>query len=303
MSAIERVWTRFVRFVSDDGNVYAGEPVDPEVDVGLACKQGTPVLARVLSSSSALDAEAKFTGQELPVHKILAPLSADEVGTIRCIGVNYTDHGAELNFAVPPVPIVFLKPNSALNDPSAPIVVPSFVADADFEVELCVVLGKECRNVTDDEALDYVLGYTTSNDVAARMAQTITTQFCHGKGFDTFAPVGPALVHASAIPNPQQLEMRTTLNGQEMQHVTLDSMIFPVARIVSHLSQATTLPAGTIILTGTPGGIGHSRTPPVYLQHGDDLRLWISGGLGTLTNPIVKDKSGKYFDNGLWPAN
>jgi 2-keto-4-pentenoate hydratase/2-oxohepta-3-ene-1,7-dioic acid hydratase in catechol pathway len=120
-------------------------------------------------------------------------------------------------------------------------VIPSFVPDADFEVELCVVLGKTCSNVTDDEALDYVLGYTTSNDVAARKAQTITTQFSHGKGFDTFAPVGPALVHAKSIPDPQQLEMRTTLNGQEMQHAKLDTMIFSVARIVSHLSQVSQL--------------------------------------------------------------
>lgn len=150
-----------------------------------------------------------------------------------------THSQAELGYAVPPVPIVFIKPNSALNDPSAPIIVPNFVADADFEVELCVVMGKEARNVTDDEALDYVLGYSTSNDVAARRAQTITTQFCHGKGFDTFAPVGPTLVHAKAIPNPQVLEMRTTLNGKEMQHTTLDTMIFPIARIVSHLSQVS----------------------------------------------------------------
>ncbi len=132
---------------------------------------------------------------------------------------------------------MFLKPSSALNDPSEPIVIPSFVADADFEVELCVVIGKTCSNVADEEPLHYVLGYTTSNDVAARKAQTITTQFCHGKGFDTFAPIGPTLVHAELVPNPQQLEMRTTLNGTEMQHATLDTMIFPVARIISHLSQ------------------------------------------------------------------
>lgn len=148
---------------------------------------------------------------------------------------------AELGYAAPPVPIVFIKANTALNDPSSPIIIPNFVADADFEVELCAVIGKEAKNVTDDEALDYVLGYSTSNDVAARRAQTITSQFCHGKGFDTFAPLGPTLVHAKAIPNPQTLEMRTTLNGKEMQHATLDSMIFPVARIVSHLSQVSLL--------------------------------------------------------------
>ncbi|EXJ82175.1 hypothetical protein A1O1_08244 [Capronia coronata CBS 617.96] len=302
MPTNKRVWARFVSFVSDDGKIYAGEPVDAEIDVGLAVKEGKVVKARVLSSSSALDEGAKFTGQERPVKQILA-VTAEQVGSIRCIGVNYNDHGAELGYAVPPVPIVFIKPNSALNDPSAPIIIPNFVADADFEVELCVVIGKEARNVTDDEALDYILGYSTSNDVAARRAQTITTQFCHGKGFDTFAPVGPTLVHAKAIPNPQILEMRTTLNGEEMQHTTLDTMIFPVARIVSHLSQATTIPAGTIIMTGTPGGIGHSRTPPQYLKEGDDLRLWISGGLGTLTNPIVKDKSSSRFDNGLAERN
>ncbi|KAH8883299.1 fumarylacetoacetate hydrolase [Thozetella sp. PMI_491] len=280
------IWKRFFRFISDDGETYAGEPVDSGVDVGLVVKDGKSAKVRILSSTSALDEQAEFTCEERLVKEILSPLSAGEVGTIRCIGVNYNGHGAELDFAVPPVPIVFLKPKAVLNDPSAPIIVPSFAKDADFEVELCVFIDKECKNVL-DEALSYVLGYTTSND------------FSHEKGFDRFAPMGPARVHASLIPDPQQLEMRSTLNGKDMQHATLDTMIFPVARIVSHLPQASTLPAGTIILTGTPGGIGNSRNPPIYLQEGDDLRLRISGGLGTICNPIMKDKSNSTFNSGL----
>jgi 2-keto-4-pentenoate hydratase/2-oxohepta-3-ene-1,7-dioic acid hydratase in catechol pathway len=234
-------------------------------------------------------------------------LAAEEVGTIRCIGVNYHDHGvvqpipkilktwlsinvvqAELNFAVPPVPMVFLKPDTCVLHPSAPLILPRTASlDTDFEVELGVILSKTCKNVSEEEALDYVLGYITTNDVSARGVQFQTTQFCYGKGFDGFAPMGPTIVSAKSIPNPSVLELKCTLNGKVMQESRVSSMIFPVAKLVSHLSQSTTLKAGTVIMTGTPGGIGHSRTPPVYLKEGDDLRVCISHGLGTLVNPII----------------
>lgn len=193
----------------------------------------------------------------------------------------------ELNFEVPSVPIVFLKPENCLLDPSAPIILPrNATFDSDFEVELGVVIGRTCKNVSVEDAPSYILGYMTTNDVTARGAQFATSQFCYGKGFDGFAPMGPTLVSRKAIPNPAVLQLKTQLNGKIMQESSVKEMIFQVPTIISHLSQGTTLKPGTVIMTGTPGGIGHSRSPPVYLTKGDRLQIWISHGLGTLTNPI-----------------
>lgn len=197
-----------------------------------------------------------------------------------------------MSFTIPPVPIVFFKPSSCVLSPSEPLVLPRQAAsECDWEVELAVVLGKECKNVSEEEALDYVLGYMTANDVTARQWQFLTSQFSHCKSFDGFAPMGPTLVSPRCVRNPKELQLKTTLNGQTMQESQVSNMIFGIERLISHLSIETTLPRGTVILTGTPGGIGHTRTPPIYLKEGDDLRISISHGLGTLANPIIADRS------------
>ncbi|KAH8820235.1 hypothetical protein F5884DRAFT_763305 [Xylogone sp. PMI_703] len=286
------IWKRFIRFRGEDGKIYCGEPIDTNVDVGLALLENKDIFARVLDTDTALDYNARFTGETKKVVVVLSPLAAEAIGTIRCIGVNYKDHGAELDFEVPPVPIVFLKPETSLLDPSAPLVLPHLARnDSDYEVELGVIIGRTCKNVSVAEALSYVLGYVTTNDVTARGVQFITSQFCYAKGFDGFTPMGPTLVSSSAIPDPSVLELKTTLNGTIMQQSSVRNMIFSVPQIISHLSQGTTLKPGTVIITGTPGGIGHSRVPAVYLSQGDELRIWISHGLGTLTNPIEVEKS------------
>jgi len=158
----------------------------------------------------------------------------------------------------------------------------------DYEGELAVIIGRACRNVATDAALDHVLGYTCANDVSARRWQMHAGagQWIRGKSFDTFCPLGPALVTADEIPDPQALGLRTTVNGQVMQDHTTGDMIFPVAELISFLSRDTTLLPGTVILSGTPQGVGFARKPPVWLQPGDEVTVEIEG-VGRLTNPVI----------------
>lgn len=199
-----------------------------------------------------------------------------------------------MNLTIPTHPSLFFKPSSCLGSPNAPLIIPYQATDsqADYEAELAVVIGRNCRNVEPKDALNYVLGYTCANDVTARKWQFAggNTQWGYGKGFDGFAPMGPCLVSTKAIPDPSVITLKTTLNGNMMQEGRADDMIFSVAEIVSHLSQGTTLEAGTVILTGTPHGIGVSKEPPVFLQHGDHVRVVMSHGLGSLVNHVVYEE-------------
>lgn len=199
-----------------------------------------------------------------------------------------------MELELPSHPCVFFKPSKCLNSPNAPLLIPYQATDgqADYEAELAVVIGQDCRNVDPQAALSHVLGYMCSNDITARKWQFAggNTQWGYGKGFDGFAPMGPCLVSARAIPDPSVIELKTVLNGQVMQRGRADDMIFSVAEIVSHLSQGTTLEAGTVIMTGTPHGIGVSKNPPVFLQHGDDVRVIMSHGLGSLLSKVVYEE-------------
>jgi len=200
------------------------------------------------------------------VDKLLAPVApAQIIG----IGLNYRKHAEESGAKVPELPVVFVKGVNTAQNPNDPIILPRFLAsdEVDYECELAVVIGKNCKNVSAEKALDYVLGYTCANDVSARDWQIRKGggQWCRGKFFDTFAPLGPCLVTTDEIPNPNTLGIRTILNGQTMQDWSTNDMIFSVAAIISFLSGSTTLPAGTVILTGTPHGVGMSRKPPVWL--------------------------------------
>lgn len=190
---------------------------------------------------------------------------------------------------MPKVPEVFFKPAECLNDPVGPIVIPKTAPSAlDAEVELAIVIGRDCKNVDQASALDYVLGYTVANDVTARDIQARVTQWGFSKGYDGFCPLGPVIVRAD-LPgfDVKNLPMKTTLNGEVLQDGNSSEMIFSVEDIVSYLSQDTTLPAGTVIITGTPSGIGHSYKPPKYIGPGDDLSVSIGCGLGTLRNSLV----------------
>jgi len=190
----------------------------------------------------------------------------------------------------PKEPVVFLKPPSALQHPGGPVEIPTHLASAevDYEIELAVVIGREGKNIPVESALDYVLGYTCANDVSARDWQIKrgSGQWCRGKMFDTFLPLGPCLVTADEIPDPQKLKLRSRVNGEVRQDWTTHDMIFDVATIISFLSGSTTLQPGTVILTGTPHGVGMGFKPPRWLQPGDTVEVEVDG-IGTLTNPVT----------------
>lgn len=230
--------------------------------------------------------ELNDTGRPASPRQLLAPI---EPVAIFCIGLNYVRHAQEGGLATPEFPIVFMKSPSSLQHPGEAIRLPRHLRsdEVDYECELAVVIGKTCKNATLDNALDHVLGYTCANDVSARdwQGRWGGGQWCRGKTFDTFAPLGPCLVTTDEISNPNTLPIRTVLNGQVMQDWNTEDMIFSVPRLIEFLSGGTTLRAGTVILTGTPHGIGAARKPPVYLRHGDSVTIEIDC-IGSLTNPV-----------------
>lgn len=230
------------------------------------------------------------TDEEVRPLKVLAPVAPPN---LLCIGLNYRFHAEESNVQLPDRPILFLKATSSVQNPGDPIVLPRHAdsEEVDYECELAVVIGKECKNVSRENALDYVLGYTCANDVSARDWQIKWGggQWCRGKTFDTFAPLGPCLVLKDEIPDPAALKIRTILNGQIMQDWRCDDLIFDVPAIIAFLSSSTTLLPGTVILTGTPHGVGFARKPPVFLKPGDIVTIEIDG-IGALTNPVVAEQ-------------
>lgn len=206
------------------------------------------------------------------------------------IGRNYSEHAKEQGRDVPTHPMIFTKNLMAAALDGDEIVVPKICQDkeqVDFEAELAVIIGKKARDVSKADALAYVLGYCCANDVSARWWQKEGSggQFCRGKSFDTFCPLGPRVVPAAEIPDPQALKIRCRVNGQVMQDASTAEMIFDVRTLVHEASCGTTLVPGTIILTGTPGGVGMARKPPVYLKAGDTVEVEIER-IGTLKNTV-----------------
>jgi len=227
--------------------------------------------------------------QPADVAKLLAPVLPSG---ILCIGLNYRHHAAETNARIPDRPILFFKGVNTLQNPGDPIVIPGFLpsTQVDYECELAVVIGRACKNVRRADALDYVLGYTCANDVSARdwQIQWGGSQWCRGKTFDTFAPMGPCLVTPDEIPDPNTLAIRTLLNGETVQESNTSDMIFDVPAIIEFLSGSTTLLPGTVILTGTPQGVGMARKPPRWLAPGDEVTIEIEA-IGALTNPVAME--------------
>ena len=229
----------------------------------------------------------RATDQVVKPGKLLAPVTP---AMIVCIGLNYAKHAAEGGKPPPERPVWFMKLPGAVVPSGDPIRLPTKQPSTkvDYEAELAIVLGKECRNATRANALDYVLGYTCANDVSARDWQRDLGggQWNHAKSFDTFCPLGPVLVTKDEIPNPNALRIRSLLNGQVMQDSNTSDMIFDVPAVIEFMSADKTLPAGTLILTGTPEGVGFARNPPVWLKAGDTIAIEIEK-IGTLSNPVV----------------
>lgn len=235
------------------------------------------------------DGDFEATDQRITPFQFLTPI---DFRCIYAIGLNYRAHAEETGLEIPKYPMVFMKAPTAAQNPGDPIVLPRYLRSdkVDFEAELGVVIGRPCKNVTPEEALSYVLGYVCANDVSARDWQKEKGggQFCRGKTFDTFCPVGPCLATADEIPDPSKLTIRSFVNEDKMQESGTDDMIFDVPTLISFLSGSTTLLPGTLILTGTPSGVGEARDPKRYLVPGDEVTVEIDG-LGILTNPVVEE--------------
>jgi len=229
------------------------------------------------------------TAEPADVRKLLTPVAP---AAILCIGLNYRQHANETHGKIPEYPVLFIKPNHCANHPGDPIILPRFLRsdEVDYECELAVVIGKPCKNVRRENALEHVLGYTCANDVSARdwQVRRSGSQWCRGKSFDTFAPLGPRIVTADEIPNPNALSIRTILNGETLQDANTNDMIFDVPALIAFLSGSTTLVPGTVILTGTPHGVGMARKPPIWLKDADSVTIEIEK-IGSLTNPVREE--------------
>lgn len=236
---------------------------------------------------------AKALGPRRGVKGLLTPLASVRLrapvprpNKITCLGLNYADHAREQGTEPPSRPIYFLKSGNTICGPHDSIVLPPNSSQVDYEAEFAVVIGKRGRDIPEDKALDYVAGYTILNDVSARDMQFGDKQWYRGKSCDTFAPTGPWIVTADEIPNPHDLRILLTLNGQTMQDSHTRNLIFKVPYLISYFSQSATWEVGDLISTGTPPGVGVFRKPPVFLQAGDTVSITVEG-VGTLTNPVV----------------
>jgi 2-keto-4-pentenoate hydratase/2-oxohepta-3-ene-1,7-dioic acid hydratase in catechol pathway len=229
------------------------------------------------------------SSKRLPIRERLAPVNPP---VIIGIAQNYRAHAAEMKGQLPERPVFFIKMPGSLQDPDKPVRLPRVLRSdkVDYEAELAVIIGRTCRNLSPEEAMDAVLGYTAANDVSARDWQKEWGggQFCRGKGFDTFCPLGPHLVTADEIADPGQLAISGFLNDTRVQHGHTSELIFSIPELIAFLSGSTTLPAGTVILTGTPSGVGAARTPPRYLKAGDAFAVRIDG-IGELRNPVEEE--------------
>jgi len=227
--------------------------------------------------------ELKITDERIPQESatLIAPVRPSQ---IVAIGLNYGKHAAESGFPVPDAPLVFIKTVNCIVGPDEPVLLPKMAPnEVDYEAELVIVIGKQAKNVPENEAADYVLGYTCGNDVSARDCQLrLDKQWARGKCFDTFAPIGPWI---ETELNGDNLNIRLTLNGQVVQDSNTSDMIFPCSQLVSYVSKCMTLYPGSIIMTGTPEGVGMGRKPPLWLKDGDTMTVEIEG-IGSLANLV-----------------
>jgi 2-keto-4-pentenoate hydratase/2-oxohepta-3-ene-1,7-dioic acid hydratase in catechol pathway len=216
--------------------------------------------------------------------RLLAPLQ--DPPRIFCVGLNYRDHAVESKMEIPKVPTIFLKLSSALTGPETAIELPSISSQPDYEAEFACVVGKGGSRIARDDWQEYVFGYTILNDVSARDVQLATTQWTLGKSFNTFAPLGPAIVTKDEIADPHALDVKLSIDGEMLQHSNTRELIFKLPELIAYISSITPLQAGDIISTGTPAGVGLGRTPQRWLKAGETITIEVDG-LGKLVNPVV----------------
>jgi 2-keto-4-pentenoate hydratase/2-oxohepta-3-ene-1,7-dioic acid hydratase in catechol pathway len=267
---------KIVRFVTQDNDIVYGA-FDP----------GEPDWARIIDGD--IFGTYRARKEKSAVKRLVAPITPIN---ILALGINYKKHGDETTMSYPDQPILFLKATTSVVGHGEPIVLPA-AGDmhVDYEAELTLIIGKTAKNVAKENAMEYIMGYTCANDVSARDWQFDKQkgQWARGKSFDTFCPLGPWIVTKDEIDDPDRLEIRTILNNHILQESVTSDMIFGVCEIVSNLSLSMTLLPGTVILTGTPEGVGFTRKPPIYLREGDSISVEIEQ-IGCLSNPVVKEK-------------
>jgi 2-keto-4-pentenoate hydratase/2-oxohepta-3-ene-1,7-dioic acid hydratase in catechol pathway len=267
---------KIIRFLSADREILYGV-YDP----------GQPRRAKIVEGD--LWSGYRIPGREAGVEKLLAPVVPVN---ILALGINYKKHGDETAMSYPDQPILFIKASSSVTGRDAPVILPAAGPDrVDYEAELAVVIGRTVKNISPGEARDCIFGYTCANDISARDWQFDRQkgQWARGKSFDTFCPLGPWIVTPDEIADPNDLAIRCLLNGQIVQEARTADMIFNVETIISNLSRSMTLLPGTVILTGTPEGVGFTRQPPLFLQPGDTVSVEIEK-IGTLTNRVIREE-------------
>ena len=268
---------KIVRFLTNEGKVCLGSIVTDR-----------PTEARIVQGD--LFGKLTITEQRTRIGSLLSPLDPPN---IIAVGLNYKGHAEETKVSKPEIPVMFIKATTSVIGPDEMILLPAIGPEqVDYEAELAVIIGRRAKNVRREDALGYVLGYACANDVSARdwQIEMQKKQWARGKSFDTFCPLGPCLVTGDEIPDPNILPIRAILNGKIMQESNTSDMIFDVPTLISNLSQSLTLLPGTVILTGTPGGVGFTRQPPVFLREGDTIAIEI-GRIGCLTNKIGRESA------------
>ncbi|OQO07452.1 hypothetical protein B0A48_07149 [Cryoendolithus antarcticus] len=285
-------WDRLVRYISanDDKERY-GEPIveGTNLDIAAAARDGR-LKVNILEGDSPLTVQA--TDQTDQVKTLLGPLREEDVPIIRCIGLNYKSHIKETGRALPEVPTVFTKPAPAVADHDIAIPVPRLAQQqCDYEGELTILIGRSAKDVSAADALDYVAGYTVGNDVSARDWQRepnkagVIPQWCFSKSFDKYAPLGPVIVSTKILGAAEDLELTTSVNGEVRQRGSTGDLCHGVRELVAFCSQGQTLQKGSLIMTGTPGGVGLFMKPPNFLKDGDVVEVEISG-IGKLRNSM-----------------
>ncbi|KAE9363332.1 hypothetical protein N431DRAFT_357475 [Stipitochalara longipes BDJ] len=274
---------RFIRFVDERGSILYGELSSTEIAGKLEGKSVTILSGDPFTRLSRTDRKAA-------IKKLLCPIESTPI--FMCIGLNYAHHAKEANLQVPSLPTVFTKPADALAGPYDDISIhPDAQSQLDYEGEVCVIISKDAKNISESEALDYVLGYTVGNDVSARNFQIPDSvsgkQFSYAKSFDGFAPIGPSVLLAKGV-DPQKLHYTTKVNGEKRQETGTDDMIWTIRKIIAHLTRGTTLRKGTVIMTGTPSGIGLFMEPKGVglLKNGDVVEIEVDG-IGSIVNKMV----------------
>jgi 2-keto-4-pentenoate hydratase/2-oxohepta-3-ene-1,7-dioic acid hydratase in catechol pathway len=281
-----------VRFKRPDGSIAWGWKSQQGIQDVCGADDSLPTSTRELivrwnELQSRIVSLIKKLGPSDEPLELLCPL--DVPGKILCIGLNYRDHAIETNAPIPDEPIVFSKAPTSLIGPTDAIEIPSISHQVDFEAELVVVVGKRLRKSTAEQSQEAIFGYTAGNDISARDWQKGKPgkQWLLGKSFDTFAPIGPAIALASAIPDPRNLKIQSRLNGQLMQDSSTRELIFSPAILLSYISQVLTIEPGDLLFTGTPAGVGVARNPQVFLKPGDRIEVQIES-IGTLSNACIE---------------